>query len=468
MPDTLLVNCSNCGHAIHLSEAFTAQMRTSLEAGLHEQHEQQLRLAEARARQETEQTLGRELAAARIALEANTQRARAAEERELEQKRRALELEEAQHTAAERLRLELEENFRHEAEARAQAVAEQVGARVREESALELKLAKEQLDRQREKLQAAQAAELELRRQSEELESRARNIELELARKLDEKRGEWEAQLRHLLADEQALKLREKEKQIDDLRRIIDDLKRKSQQGSQELQGEVLELDIQAALEARFPLDVIQPVPRGKSGADLIQEVRDAMLKPCGRIIWEVKNTKTWQPTWLAKLKDDQRSSGANLSVLVSVALPEEARTGFARIGEVWVVSVAAWSALAVALREQLIQVAFARSAATNTHDKMEALYHYLAGDDFRHKVAAIVDAFTSMRQQLERERRAMERIWKEREKQLGRIITSTAGMYGELRGTIGQAMQPIAALELDDDLLPDFEAASLPNRNLV
>lgn len=349
---------------------------------------------------------------------------------------------------------QVETALRADYEARQRAAVAQAQAALREEAQRERQLLQEQLAQQQRKTQQAQEAELALRQEKSALEVRRRELDLEVARKLDAQRGKIEEELRKSAADEQALKLREKDKQIDDLKKLVDEMKRKSEQGSQETQGEVLELDIQAALEARFPHDLIRPVAKGKSGADLIQEVRDATLSPCGSIVWEVKNTRHWQPAWIAKLKDDQRACGGALAVLVTVALPEGVR-GFGQIGGVWVAGLEAWPALAAALREQLIQVAFARNAATGMTDKMEALYRYLAGDAFRHKVEAIVEAFTELRTQLDRERRAMEKIWKEREKQLERIIGSTAGMYGELRGTIGQAMAPISLLELDGEADP-------------
>jgi hypothetical protein len=308
----------------------------------------------------------------------------------------------------------------------------------------------------------AEAREVESRRRALELEqaivAREKQLDLEVARKLDEKRRDWEAQVRQVATEEQQLKLREKDKTIEDLKRLLEEARRKSEQGSQELQGAVLELDIQTALAAQFPRDLIRPVPKGAQGADLLQEVRDAALAPCGLIVWETKNTKHWQPAWLGKLKDDQRACGAALAVLVTAALPPEARAGFAFVDGVWVASLTAWPALAFALREQLLAVAFARNAAAGMNEKMEALYRYLAGDAFRHRVEAIVEAFAAMKGDLDRERRAMERIWKEREKQLERVIAATAGMYGELRGTIGQSMPAIAALELDG-----AAAASLP-----
>jgi hypothetical protein len=220
----------------------------------------------------------------------------------------------------------------------------------------------------------------------------------------------------------------------------------------------VLELDIQAVLEHRFPQDLIRPVPKGMTGAYLIQEVRDAALNACGSLIWEAKNTKHWQTAWIDKLKADQRTAGAALAVLVSVALPEGVR-GFAQIDGVWVADLAHYQDLAVALRDQLRQVAFARAASQGRNEKMELLYNYLSGDEFRHRVEAIVEAFTAMRSQLDKERRAMTRHWAEREKQIERVIISTTGMYGALQGIIGQALPGIPALELETDAVRILES---------
>jgi hypothetical protein len=457
MTDTIL-HCPSCGHEIALSEALTSQLRSRLEAGLQAEHEAHLGRAVAEAEARAAGALQAEVRTLTRQLADQTRHARAAEDRELELKRRTLALEEQSRTLAERTRLEIEEELRIEADARAKDLVAQTEARMRKDSAKALQLVEQQLAEQRHKTREAQEAELALRSAKTELEERARELDLEVARRVEHESRRLEEGVRKSMAEEQSLKLREREKQIGDLRDALDALKRKSEQGSQELQGEVLELDIQAMLESRFPRDAIAPVPRGMKGADLMHDVRDAALEPCGRIVWEVKNTKVWQPAWLAKLRDDQRACGASVAVLISVALPEEARGSFALIDGIWVTGLTTWPALAVALREQLLEVAFARNAATGMQDKMQALYHYLAGDAFRHKVEAIVEAFRVMREQLDRERRAMERLWKEREKQLDRIITSTAGMYGELRGTIGQAMQPIAALELDDPLLLGVE----------
>jgi hypothetical protein len=233
------------------------------------------------------------------------------------------------------------------------------------------------------------------------------------------------------------------------LRRSLDEAKRKSEQGSQERQGEVLEIDVEAELTRRFPHDVITPVRKGARGADIVHEVRDQALRLCGTVVWEIKNARHWQPNWLDKLKEDQRAIRANLAVIVSTALPEGI-VEFGRIDGVWVAGLRAWPALASALREQLIQVAFAHAAAEGKHEKLECLYRYLAGDQFRGRIEATVEAFTALQRGLNGERRAMERIWNEREKQIGRVLANTAGMYGEVRGILGTSVPSVPALELE------------------
>lgn len=343
------------------------------------------------------------------------------------------------------IRGDIEARLKREYESRLARATEQAAA----QSGREVKLLQEQLADQQRKLREAQDAELALRREKAALEERGRELDLEIARKVDGEKQRLEESLRKRFGEEQALKIAEKEKQIDDLKKLVDEMKRKSEQGSQELQGEVLELDIQAALERQFPWDEIRPVPKGASGADMIQEVRSGAGQPCGSIVWETKNTKHWQPAWLAKLKDDTRAVGGSIPVLVSVALPESIRE-FGLIEGVWVASPRAWPALAVALREQLVQVAFAHAAGEGKNEKMEVLYRYLAGEQFRAKVQGIVEAFTALQDQLRRERNAMERIWKEREKQIERVIVNTVGMYGEMRGIVGASLPEIPALTLE------------------
>ncbi len=353
------------------------------------------------------------------------------------------------------VRATVEADLKRTYEARLQSAVKDAESRAKEQSAQELKLLHEQLAEQERKTREAQAAELALRKEKAALEARQRELDLEVARKVDAEKHKLEEQIRKLAADEQALKLKEKDKQIEDLKAMIEEMRRKSEQGSQERQGEVLELDLEAALARNFPQDEIRPVPKGMRGPDVIQTVRDAHLRPCGAIIWETKNTKTWSPSWLTKLKDDQRAVGASVAVLVSVALPDDIQT-FKLVDGVWVTSLACYLPLAAALREQLLRVAFAQAAAQGMSEKMEALYRYLSGDEFRHRVEALVETFKAMQAQLARERRAMEKLWAERAKQIERLVTNTVGMYGAIRGAIGNQLPEIPALELD--ALPEPE----------
>ncbi len=448
MSDTTLT-CPNCGHPIPLSEALTAQLSGQLEARLKAEHEARVKAAAAEAEARARGELTARVEALTKQLADQIRHAREAEARELELKRRALELEEQGRTLAERTRLEVEEKLRREVEEKTRALLAQAQAQARREAALELEQVKGQLAAQQARAEEAQRRELELARQAEALRQKQQELDLELERRLAAARAEEEKRLRQLIGEEQSLKLAERDKQIGDLKKLIEEMKQKSEQGSQETQGEVLELDIQAALERQFPHDEIAPVPKGVAGADLIQTVRDGQGRACGRIVWETKNTKHWSREWLAKLKDDTRAVGGNLSVLVSTALPEGLHE-FGLLEGVWVASRRAWPALAVALREQLAQVAFAHAAQEGRQEKMEVLYRYLSGDAFRQKVTGIVEAFTALHDQLARERRAMERLWKEREKQIERVVANTVGMYGEMRGILGGGLPEIPQLSLD------------------
>jgi hypothetical protein len=454
------IRCPNCGTEIPVSEALTAQIRADLEGRLRAEGEARLKRAveEAIALSRGELELELKDLAAQVA-ERDAQ-ARAAEQAQIELRRKARELEEQNRTQAERIRTETEQALRREADERLKAAVAQAQVKAAGEAALEMADLRQRLEDEGRKLQEGQKAELALRQKARELEERSRELDLELARRLDAAKGELETSIRKTAVEEQALKLREKEKQIEDLRKALEDAKRRSELGSQELQGEVLELDIQAALERQFPHDRIEAVVKGARGADIVQRVRNERLEECGAIVWEAKNAKNWSPGWIDKLKQDQRALGAAAAVLVSVVLPDGAGE-FERIGGVWIASRRAYPGLAVALREQLIQVAYARAASAGKHEKMELLYEYLSGNEFRQRVEAIVEAFSAMQEQLARERRAMEKQWSEREKQIQRVVTSTTRMYGALQGIVGSGLPAIPALELDGARLLEDGSAS-------
>ena len=202
------------------------------------------------------------------------------------------------------------------------------------------------------------------------------------------------------------------------MQRKIEELKRKAEQGSQQLQGEALELELETTLRAKFPLDSIEPVGKGEFGGDIIQRVVGPSGQVCGAILWESKSTKNWSDGWLAKLRSDQRSAGAEIAVLVSRALPEDVET-FWHVDGVWITEPRFAMPLVIALRQTLIEVANSRQTQDGQETKTELVYQYLTGPRFRHRVEAIVEKFSDMQADLNREKKAMTRLWAKREAQI-------------------------------------------------
>jgi hypothetical protein len=232
------------------------------------------------------------------------------------------------------------------------------------------------------------------------------------------------------------------------MQRQIEDLRRKAEQGSQQLQGEVQELELGSILLQKFPFDVIEPVPKGEFGGDLIHRVIGPAGQICGAILWEAKRTKTWSDGWLAKLRDDKRNAKADLALIVSHALPKGLEH-FDYIDGVWVTNPRCAVPVAIALRQSLIDVSAARLAGEGQQSKMALVYQYLTGPRFRHRIEAIVERFSAMQEDLERERKAMMRLWAKREEQIRGVIEATAGMYGDLQGIAGRTFQEIEGLEI-------------------
>ena len=227
------------------------------------------------------------------------------------------------------------------------------------------------------------------------------------------------------------------------MQRQIEDLKRRAEQGSQQLQGEVQELELEAMLRAQFPRDVIEPVPKGEFGGDIVQRVISSSNQECGAVLWECKRTKAFSDSWLGKLRDDHRKAKAEAAILVSNTLPKGV-TSFDLIDGIWVTDGRCAVPLAIAIRQSLIEVAAARQASEGQETKMHLVYGYLTGPRFRHRVEAIVEKFSEMQEDLEKERRAMTKQWSKREAQIRGVIEATAGMYGDLQGIAGQALEEI------------------------
>lgn len=298
------------------------------------------------------------------------------------------------------------------------------------------------------KLAEARKNELELRQERQRLQEDKEQFELEKQRAIDAERAKIRESAQKD-ADEQArLKLAEKDKTITDLQAKLQDALRKAEQGSQQLQGEIQELELEAVLREQFPRDTIEPVPKGQFGGDVLHRVFGPSGQPCGTILWESKRTKNWSDGWLAKLREDMRAAGTEVAVVVSQVLPKDTDT-FNLIDGVWVTSFKCAVPVAVALRHTLIELAATRTAGEGQQTKMEMVYQYLTGPRFRHRVQAIVEKFTDMQEDLERERRTMMRLWSKRDEQIRSVIESTAGMYGDLQGIAGRTLQEIEGLTL-------------------
>jgi hypothetical protein len=307
---------------------------------------------------------------------------------------------------------------------------------------------KQLLEERNAKLAEARQAQAEVLRRQRELDDARRDMDLTIEKRVQESLGHVREKAKHEVENSLRFRLSEKEEQISSMQRQIDELKRKAEQGSQQLQGEVLELELENLLRSRFPCDVIEPVPKGEFGGDVLQRVLGPLAQISGAILWESKRTKNWSDGWLPKLRDDQRAAGADLAILVTHTLPKGVE-GFDCIDGVWVTESRCAIAVAVALRQSLIELAAARQAREGQQTKMELVYEYLTGPRFRRRVEAIVERFADMQADLDRERRAMTRLWARREEQIRGVIESTAGMYGDLQGIAGRSLQEIDCLQL-------------------
>ncbi|MCL4519723.1 MAG: DUF2130 domain-containing protein [Thaumarchaeota archaeon] len=289
-------------------------------------------------------------------------------------------------------------------------------------------------------------AEIEkLKREKNELRE---EVALEKEKEYSEKLKEERAKIQKQVDESSTLKIRELEKQLDDQKKLAEEMKRKAEQGSQQLQGEVQELELEQLLRTKFPHDVIEPVPKGEHGGDVLQHVMNPMNQLCGTIIWESKRTSAWSDKWLPKLREDQRVAKAEIAVIVSQALPKDVDL-FDLVDGVYVTSPKAALAIALLLRQGLMETSSARLAFQGQESKMEMVYQYLTGPRFRQRVQAIVEAFSTMQDDLNSEKKAIMKQWAKREEQIEHVMQATVGMYGDLQGIAGKTMQEIEGLGL-------------------
>ena len=331
---------------------------------------------------------------------------------------------------------------------------QQIRKSIAEDYENQLRLLKQGMQDNEEKLKSARQKEFEFLKKEQELKNKEQELDILLQKKLLAERNTLTQQIRKEESDrvllketEYQLKLRELEKQLDDQRKLADEMKRKAEQGSMQLQGEVQELLLEELLRDHFPYDAIGEVGKGVEGADCIQIVRNHIGSDCGKIIFESKRTKAFNSAWIEKLKNDLRSQQADVAILVTQCYPKDMRCFGERDG-VWICSFSEVIALTTALRHTIIRVADTQRSEENKGEKMHLLYTYLTGNEFRQQIETIVEGFLSMKNSISRERIQMEKLWKEREKQLEKVLLSTSGMYGSIKGIAGASIGSIPLLE--------------------
>ncbi|HEY4504330.1 MAG TPA: DUF2130 domain-containing protein [Candidatus Paceibacterota bacterium] len=437
------IECPQCGATIPLSETLrhqlTEEIRRELEVKVGQREKDILLKDKELKDKERKLTEQEKESERRIQKEVSA----VVSIRELELKKREAEIATERESIDKRVQDEIKQE-KSKLEIQAKKKAE-------EAVSTEVKDIRAQLQEKQTKLDKAEQDELDMRKRERELVEKVKNVELETARRIARERQKVQEETAKIIEEEHHLKDAEKDKKLQDAIRANDELRRKLQQGSQQTQGEVLELELEELIRTNFPADTIEPVPKGINGADVIQRVNNNRGDSCGVIVWESKHTKDWKDSWIQKLKDDLRLVKGDIVILVSEVLPKDIKN-FGMFKGILVASPQCALGLATVIRKQLIELSMTKLATVGKNEKMEVLYSYLTGSEFKQRMEAIVEAFVYMQEDLRSERRTTELRWSKREKQIQRVITNTAGMYGDFQGLIGSSLQTIPALTAGED----------------
>jgi hypothetical protein len=412
MAEQSSIQCPNCGTPIDVNDVLKHQLEDSIRKEFQQKASIQNREIELKNEQ---------FEKAKAEFEAKKK-----QENELFAERLERERKIAEKEISEKLKIKLEEENKDRLLLMEKELSEK-SEKIRELNKMEGEIAK----LQREKLEMKDAIQAEAEKQL--------NAQLTLEREKIRKQED----------DKNELKFKELQKQLEEQKKLTEEMKRKQEQGSMQLQGEVMELAIEEWLANNFPLDSIDEVKKGANGADCLQIVNTREHQNCGSIYYESKRTKAFQPSWIEKFKNDIRTKRANIGVLVTEVMPN----GMERMGMrdgIWICTYEEFKGLSAVLRQSLIQINQAVQAQENKGDKMSMLYDFLTSNEFRLQIEGIVEGFTQMQSDLDSEKRAMQRIWKQREKQIEKVVHNTLGMYGSIRGIAGNAVQSVKALELD------------------
>lgn len=417
-PEENSIKCPNCGSQIDVNDVLKHQLEEKMKSEYQQKYselQRNLEQKELRILQEKEE------------FEKKKQR-----ENELFQER----LEQAKKSAAQEIQLKLKKQLE-------------------DEQRDQFELLNKELAQKSEKLRELNKMEAQIAVLQREKSEMKEQIQADAEKLLNEKLSVERERIQKMEKEKSELREKELLKQIEDQKKLTEEMKRKQEQGSMQLQGEVLELAIEEYLSLNFPLDTIEEIKKGATGADCIQIVNTHEFQNCGTIYYESKRTKNFSPSWIEKFKNDIRDKKANIGVLVTEVLPSDMqRMGF-REG-IWICTFDEFKGLAAVLRQSLIMVSTAVQTQENKGDKMEMLYDFLTSNEFRLQIDGIVEGFTQMQNDLLSEKRAMQRIWNQREKQIQKVIHNTVGMYGAIRGIAGNAVQKVDLLELDFQLSGD------------
>lgn len=420
------IKCPNCGHVFDVENVLAAD----IEIKYQQQYQQRL-----------QQSLGKV---------EEDKRKLADEQQQFEEKKKKENEIFAQKLQQEKLKLETE-------------IQEQLRKSISGEFENKLRMLENNNKDNEEKLKEARKKELDFLQKEQQLQNKEAELELTLQKRLQQERAGIQEQIRSQELEKNAvkekdfqLKLKEMQMQLDEQKKLADEMKRRAEQGSIQRQGEVQELLLEEILKENFPFDLIEEVGKGVEGADCMQVVRNSIGKECGKIIYESKRTKTWNNNWLEKLKADKRNRGADVAILVTQIFPKDMERFGERDG-IWLCTFAEVNSVAHLIRNGILQVYEVQKSGENKGDKMQLLYNYLTGNEFRGQVESIVEGFMAMKNGITKERVQMEKIWKEREKQLEKVLINTSGMYGSVKGIAGSSVGDIPLLDgTDEQLLED------------
>lgn len=417
------IECPNCAHTFSVEDSITKNIEEKLQK---EFQQKQLKF------QEEKELKDKVLAQKELKFKE--------EQFEFDQKRKKAQDEFKIRLESEREKIKLE-------------IVQKATLEVEEKNALKLKEIENENEKKKAEIKELREKEIQFLRKEKAIKEEREELDLRIQKEKLEAERIVEEKVKKQEAEKHEMQKREFQKKMDDQQKLIDEMKRKAEQGSMQMQGEVQELAIEEVLRSQFPFDLIEEVSKGIRGADCVQIVRNRLGNECGKIVYESKRTKSFSNEWIEKLKEDMRLVGADIPVLITETLPKEQKS-FALVNGVWVCSFADFKSLAFALRDGLIRVQKVQDANENKGDKMQMLYSFLTGNEFKSQVEAIIEGFNILRIDLDKEKRAMQNIWKKREKQIDKVISNTINMYSSVEGIAGSSIQPLASLGFDEFLL--------------